>query len=109
MMIGIPMQQALIYSSAFKEDKLDDKDLPKLTHKQMKTLGLKENHVRRIERYIENEHVEPPSGDENENEEEDEQLARRVKEAEASGSAPNIFRKRSKSSDSSGTAFFIAF
>ncbi|CAM0135863.1 cytoskeletal protein binding protein [Umbelopsis sp. WA50703] len=102
MMIGIPMQQALIYSSAFKEDKLDDKDLPKLTHKQMKTLGLKENHVRRIERYIENEHVEPPSGDENENEEEDEQLARRVKEAEASGSAPNIFRKRSKSSDSSG-------
>lgn len=110
MMIGIPMQQALVYSSAFKSDKLDDSDLPKLTHKQMKTLGLQENHVRRIERFIENEHVDPPSGDENEDDEEDEQLARRVKEAEASGTAPNIFRRKSKSSDSSGTVFvFISF
>lgn len=53
MIIGIPMQSSLQYASAFKAEKLDDSDITTLTHKQMKTLGLKEEHVRRIERYIE--------------------------------------------------------
>lgn len=53
MVIGIPMQASLQYASAFKADKLDDSDIPNLTHKQMKTLGIKEEHVQRIERYIE--------------------------------------------------------
>ncbi|KAF7724531.1 cytoskeletal protein binding protein [Apophysomyces ossiformis] len=66
MLIGIPMESALIYASAFKADKLDDSDITKLTHKQMKTLGVKEKHVRRIERYIETENPEPPSDEENE-------------------------------------------
>jgi hypothetical protein len=53
MIIGIPMQASLQYASAFKAEKLDDSDVPNLTHKQMKTLGIKEEHVQRIERYIE--------------------------------------------------------
>lgn len=91
MMIGIPMQEALVYSSAFKADNLDDSDLEKLTHKQMKMLGMKENHVQRMERYIDTGKVEPSSDNEGEapsaagNEEErkkqietDEQMARRL-------------------------------
>ncbi|CAO3698910.1 unnamed protein product [Rhizopus microsporus] len=60
MTIGIPMQASLQYASAFKADKLDDSDIPKLTHKQMKTLGMKEEHVRRVERYIETGQPEEP-------------------------------------------------
>ncbi|KAL0080804.1 hypothetical protein J3Q64DRAFT_1196979 [Phycomyces blakesleeanus] len=91
LMIGVPMQAALIYSSAFKADKLDDSDLPTLTHKQMKGLGMKEKDVRRVERYIETEKVEPPSDDEKEPEvaaaktksqlEKDEELARQLQRA----------------------------
>ncbi|CAO3649145.1 unnamed protein product [Cunninghamella echinulata] len=64
MMIGIPMQESLVYSSAFKADNLDDSDLEKLTHKQMKGLGMKESHVQRVERYIDTQKVEPLSDDE---------------------------------------------
>ncbi|KAH8547776.1 hypothetical protein BGW37DRAFT_223909 [Umbelopsis sp. PMI_123] len=103
MMVGIPMQQSLVYSSAFKAEKLDDSDIPKLTHKQMKTLGLKEKYVQRIQRFVETEQVEPPSDDENTNEN-DEELVRRVQEAESEGKAPNIFRKKSKSSEGNATA-----
>ncbi|KAI8087846.1 uncharacterized protein B0P05DRAFT_569327 [Gilbertella persicaria] len=53
MLVGIPMQASLQYASAFKVEKLDDSDIQNLTHKQMKTLGLKEEHVQRIQRYIE--------------------------------------------------------
>lgn len=53
MIIGIPMQSSLQYAGSFKAEKLDDSDIPNLTHKQMKTLGLKEEHVQRIQRYIE--------------------------------------------------------
>ncbi|CEI94175.1 hypothetical protein RMCBS344292_08395 [Rhizopus microsporus] len=60
MTVGIPMQASLQYASAFKADKLDDSDIPKLTHKQMKTLGMKEEHVRRVERYIETGQPEEP-------------------------------------------------
>ncbi|KAI9308328.1 hypothetical protein BJ944DRAFT_260437 [Cunninghamella echinulata] len=64
MMIGIPMQESLVYSSAFKADNLDDSDLEKLTHKQMKSLGMKESHVQRVERYIDTQKIEPLSDDE---------------------------------------------
>ncbi|GAN10569.1 cell wall organization and biogenesis-related protein [Mucor ambiguus] len=53
MIVGIPMQQSLQYAASFKAEKLDDSDIPNLTHKQMKILGLKEEHVQRVERYIE--------------------------------------------------------
>lgn len=114
MMIGIPMEAALIYASAFKADKLDDSDIPNLTHKRMKTLGVKEKHVQRIERYIENEKPEPPSDNEDEQAEEqqtkggpskqqahlesDEELARRLYREWNGQEAPKAARpKPSKS------------
>ncbi|OBZ82343.1 Actin cytoskeleton-regulatory complex protein sla1, partial [Choanephora cucurbitarum] len=60
MMVGIPMQASLQYASSFKAEKLDDSDIQSLTHKQMKTLGLKETHVQRVQRYIETGKPEPP-------------------------------------------------
>ncbi|KAG2173005.1 hypothetical protein INT44_006978 [Umbelopsis vinacea] len=107
MMLGIPMQQSLVYSSSFKSEKLDDSDIPKLTHKQMKTLGMKEKYVQRVQRFIENEQIEPPSDEDNANEDDedqDEALARKIHEAENEGKAPNIFRKKSKSSEVNASA-----
>jgi hypothetical protein len=84
MVIGIPMQASLQYSSAFKADKLDDSDIGKLTHKQMKTLGLKEEHVRRVERYVESGVPEDADDDEEKSKikqaqiEKDEELARKL-------------------------------
>ncbi|CAO3591343.1 unnamed protein product [Absidia cylindrospora] len=95
MMIGIPMQEALVYSSAFKGDNLDDSDLEKLTHKQMKMLGMKEEHVQRAERYIDTGKVESfddEKGTSGEDEttrqkqiEADEEMARQLQESWASG------------------------
>jgi hypothetical protein len=85
MVIGIPMQASLQYASAFKADKLDDSDIHSLTHKQMKTLGIKEEHVQRIERYIETGQPEDISEDGPSNKqkdqsqvEKDEELARKL-------------------------------
>lgn len=83
MIIGIPMQASLQYASAFKAEKLDDSDISNLTHKQMKTLGIKEEHVQRIERYIETGQPEDTSDDspikkEQSQIEKDEELARKL-------------------------------
>ncbi|KAI7868694.1 uncharacterized protein EV154DRAFT_134108 [Mucor mucedo] len=83
MVIGIPMQASLQYASAFKAEKLDDSDIPNLTHKQMKTLGIKEEHVQRIERYIETGQPEDTSEDgpikkDQSQIEKDEELARKL-------------------------------
>ncbi|KAG2232218.1 hypothetical protein INT48_003908 [Thamnidium elegans] len=103
MVIGIPMQASLQYASAFKQDKLDDSDIPNLTHKQMKTLGLKEEHVRRVERYIETGQPEDAS-DEGSNKpkeqsqiEKDEELARKLQrewESSEAGSKGKAARPR---------------
>ncbi|ORZ23245.1 hypothetical protein BCR42DRAFT_446948 [Absidia repens] len=95
MMIGIPMQEALVYSSAFKADNLDDSDLEKLTHKQMKMLGMKEEHVQRAERYIDTGKVESLDEEKGTNEEDemkrqkqieaDEEMARRLQESWENG------------------------
>ncbi|ORX52418.1 hypothetical protein DM01DRAFT_1384111 [Hesseltinella vesiculosa] len=74
MKVGIPMQQALIYSSAFQGDRLDDSDLDRLTYKQFKSLGVKENHIRRIERYLDTGKLEAPSDDEGEGQNHDQQI-----------------------------------
>lgn len=97
MIIGIPMQASLQYASAFKADKLDDSDIQKLTHKQMKSLGVKEEHVRRIERYIEtgqpedlNEEEEEKKKKEQDQISKDEELARKLqKEWEANEASQN--------------------
>lgn len=83
MIIGIPMQASLQYASAFKAEKLDDSDIHSLTHKQMKTLGIKEEHVQRIERYIETgqpEEIDDGSSKQKEQSqiEKDEELARKL-------------------------------
>jgi hypothetical protein len=92
MIIGIPMQASLQYASAFKAEKLDDSDIPNLTHKQMKTLGIKEEHVQRIERYIETGKPEDNEEETKQKEqaqiEKDEELARKLqKEWESSEGA----------------------
>ncbi|CAO0793109.1 unnamed protein product [Mucor circinelloides] len=102
MVIGIPMQQSLQYAASFKAEKLDDSDIPNLTHKQMKMLGLKEEHVQRVERYIETGQPEETNEEEAANKkkelsqiEKDEELARKLqKEWESSengskGKAPS--------------------
>ena len=86
MMIGIPMEASLKYSASFQSDKLDDSDIPNLTHKRIKMLGVSEKHTRRIERYIETEKVEPLSDEEGNQDEtntrneenDDEAFARRL-------------------------------
>lgn len=92
MIVGIPMQQSLQYAASFKAEKLDDSDIPNLTHKQMKMLGLKEEHVQRVERYIETGQPEETTEEEAANKkhnlsqiEKDEELARKLqKEWESS-------------------------
>jgi hypothetical protein len=72
---------------------------------------MKEKYVQRVQRYVETDQLEPASDDENVNEEEavaadkDEELGRKLQVAENEGKAPNIFKKRTKSSDENGIAF----
>ena len=104
MMIGIPMDDALKYSSAFQADKLDDSDLANLTHRRMKTLGVKEKHVQRVERYLETNKTEPPSDEEDEEEQprqiskddisKDEELARKLYREMNGSDAPKGKRKK---------------
>lgn len=111
MMIGIPMQEALVYSSAFKADNLDDSDLTRLTHKQMKMLGMKEKHVQRMERYIDTGVVEPHLEDEDgpstqtevdrsKQIETDEEMARRLQKTWNDGTGKsNNYRRNTLYSD----------
>ncbi|KAG2189202.1 hypothetical protein INT44_004344, partial [Umbelopsis vinacea] len=64
MRANIPMQESLRYSSSFQADNLGEADLHNLTHRRMKTLGLSERHVQRLQRFIESETPEPASDDE---------------------------------------------
>lgn len=92
MAIGIPMQASLQYASSFKGEKLDDSDISQLTHKQMKTLGLKEEHVRRIERFIETGVSEDPEEETKKKEQlqKDEEMARKLQnEWQTSDASPN--------------------
>ncbi|ORZ17196.1 hypothetical protein BCR42DRAFT_450997 [Absidia repens] len=116
MMIGIPMQEALVYSSAFKADNLDDSNLTQLTHKQMKMLGMKESHVQRMERYIDTENVEPPSDGEDDNNtrqddvalqrqiETDEEMAKRLQKSWNEGRG----KEASSSSSSSKAKYSVS-
>jgi hypothetical protein len=107
MIIGVPMQASLQYASAFKADKLDDSDIPKLTHRQMKTLGIKEDHVQRIQRYIETgtpEYYEDEANKKKQLEQDqirkDEEYAKQLqREVEAAKSACKFFLDISNNSD----------
>ncbi|KAG2175025.1 hypothetical protein INT43_006087, partial [Umbelopsis isabellina] len=123
MKANIPMQESLRYSSAFQAENLGENDLQNLTHRRMKSLGLSEKHVQRLQRFIENGSPEPPSDDEvaaakkakgkrnvsfgetsvigedggdtrQKQIEEDERLARELQEQEDSTKSPSIFKKK---------------
>ncbi|CAM0140066.1 cytoskeletal protein binding protein [Umbelopsis sp. WA50703] len=123
MKANIPMQASLRYSSAFQAENLGESDLQNLTHRRMKTLGLSETHVQRLQRFIETEDPEPPSDDEaaaakkakgkrnvsfgetsvigedtsdfrQKQIEEDERLARELQEQEDNTKSPSIFKKK---------------
>jgi hypothetical protein len=64
MKANIPMQESLRYSSSFQAENLGEADLHNLTHRRMKSLGLSERHVQRLQRFIESETPEPASDDE---------------------------------------------
>ncbi|CAO3628486.1 unnamed protein product [Cunninghamella echinulata] len=59
--INIPNKHGLHYAAAFQQEGLGEKDLDYLTHKRMKNLGMTENHVRRLQKYIESQTIDPPS------------------------------------------------
>ncbi|KAI8971980.1 hypothetical protein BDF20DRAFT_825269 [Mycotypha africana] len=79
MMIGIPMQASLQYASAFKAEKLDDSDIDNLTHKKMKMLGMKEEDVRRVEKFVETGQLDSEEDPAKKSQlEKDEELARKL-------------------------------
>ncbi|KAF7732290.1 cytoskeletal protein binding protein [Apophysomyces ossiformis] len=61
---NIPMQSSLRYATSFQAERLGENDVQKLTHRRMKSLGMTERHVQRLQRFIETEVAEPASDDE---------------------------------------------
>lgn len=64
MKANIPMHNSLRYASAFQSEGLGEHDLDNLTHRKMKSLGMSETHVQRLQRFIETGVVEPASDEE---------------------------------------------
>jgi hypothetical protein len=62
--INIPSKIGLRYAAAFQQEGLGEKDIDNLTHRKMKSLGMTEKHVQRLQRYLESQVAEPPSDDE---------------------------------------------
>ncbi|KAG1315895.1 hypothetical protein G6F64_000291 [Rhizopus arrhizus] len=63
--INIPYEASARYAKAFEKATLGERDIERLTYGRMKALGMAENHVRRFQRFIETNQVEPLSDDEN--------------------------------------------
>lgn len=63
--INIPYEASARYAKAFEKATLGERDIERLTYGRMKSLGMAENHVRRFQRFIETNQVEPLSDDEN--------------------------------------------
>lgn len=62
--VNIPKESSRRYAIAFQNEKLGPADLDNLTHRKMKSLGMTESHVQRLQRYLETNVPEPPSDDE---------------------------------------------
>ncbi|KAI9243752.1 hypothetical protein BY458DRAFT_530339 [Sporodiniella umbellata] len=62
--INIPYDPSVRYAKAFQREGFGEKDLEKFTYGKMKSLGMAEKHVRRLQRFIETNHAEPISDDE---------------------------------------------
>ncbi|GAA5796888.1 hypothetical protein HPULCUR_002266 [Helicostylum pulchrum] len=61
---NLPRDAAHRYAASFDSSGLTERDLDRLTHHRMKSLGMSERHVRRIQRFIETNRAEPGSEDE---------------------------------------------
>ncbi|CAO3634009.1 unnamed protein product [Cunninghamella blakesleeana] len=59
--LNIPSKNGLHYAAAFQQEGLGEKDLEYLTHKRMKNLGMTERHIRRLQKYVEAQEIDPPS------------------------------------------------
>ncbi|KAI9320560.1 hypothetical protein BX666DRAFT_1909141 [Dichotomocladium elegans] len=64
MKANVPMHNSLRYASAFQAEGLGEHDLDSLTHRKMKSLGMSETHVQRLQRFIETGISEPASDEE---------------------------------------------
>ncbi|KAI9262415.1 hypothetical protein BDA99DRAFT_511136 [Phascolomyces articulosus] len=64
MRANIPMNNSLRYASTFQAEGLGENDLENLTHRKMKSLGMSESHVQRLQRFIETNVPEPASDEE---------------------------------------------
>ena len=61
---NIPHTAAVQYARDFDQNQLSEQDIERLTYRAMKTLGMSERHVQRLQKYIETKHADPPSDDE---------------------------------------------
>lgn len=61
---NLPQSACVQYAKSFEKEGLGEKDVDRLTHRKMKSLGMTERHVQRIQRFIETSKAEPPSDDE---------------------------------------------
>ncbi|CAO3702778.1 unnamed protein product [Rhizopus stolonifer] len=62
--INIPYEPSVRYAKAFEREGFSERDLERLTYGRMKSLGMTEKHVRRLQRFIETNTAEPVSDDE---------------------------------------------
>ncbi|CEP18823.1 hypothetical protein [Parasitella parasitica] len=61
---NLPHSACVEYAGNFDANKLTQQDIERLTHGEMKVLGMSERHIQRIQRYIETNKAEPPSDNE---------------------------------------------
>ncbi|KAG1499753.1 hypothetical protein G6F47_001851 [Rhizopus delemar] len=63
--INIPNDASVRYAKSFEKEGLGEQDIDRLTYGRMKSLGMTEKHIRRLQRFVETRKIEPPSDDEN--------------------------------------------
>lgn len=61
---NLPHSACVEYAGNFDANKLTEQDVERLTHRKMKLLGMSEKHVQRIQRFMETNHAEPSSDNE---------------------------------------------
>jgi hypothetical protein len=61
---NLPHNACIRYAKSFENGGLGEQDVERLTHRKMKSMGMAERHVQRIQRFIESNRAEPPSDDE---------------------------------------------
>ncbi|CAO3669315.1 unnamed protein product [Rhizopus stolonifer] len=57
--LNMPHEASAAYTQAFERENLNEQDLESLTYTKLKSLGMAENHIRQLQRFIETHQVEP--------------------------------------------------